>query len=106
MLVINPEECIDCAACEPSCPVDAIVSNDTAVGSKWAALNREYSTLWPRIVEKAPPPVDAKDWERVADKFASHFDSAAGTDHEKNVRISRSPHSGAGGVGDPDGHFS
>lgn len=24
MLVIHPEECIDCAACEPACPVDAI----------------------------------------------------------------------------------
>ena len=24
-LVINPDECIDCALCEPECPVDAIV---------------------------------------------------------------------------------
>ena len=28
MLVINPEECIDCAACEPECPVEAIFSDD------------------------------------------------------------------------------
>ena len=27
-LVINPDECIDCALCEPECPVDAIFSED------------------------------------------------------------------------------
>ena len=24
MLVINPDECIDCGVCEPECPIDAI----------------------------------------------------------------------------------
>ena len=28
MLVINPDECIDCALCEPECPIDAIYSED------------------------------------------------------------------------------
>ena len=27
-LFINPDECIDCAACEPVCPVDAIFPDD------------------------------------------------------------------------------
>ena len=27
-LYINPEECIDCGACEPECPVDAIYDED------------------------------------------------------------------------------
>ena len=27
-LVINPDECIDCALCEPECPIDAILSED------------------------------------------------------------------------------
>ena len=27
-LVINPDECIDCALCEPECPINAIVSED------------------------------------------------------------------------------
>ncbi len=26
--VINPEECIDCGACEPECPVEAIYPED------------------------------------------------------------------------------
>jgi len=28
MLYINPEECIDCGACEPACPVTAIYPED------------------------------------------------------------------------------
>ena len=27
-LYINPDECIDCGACEPACPVEAIYSED------------------------------------------------------------------------------
>ena len=27
-LVIHPDECIDCALCEPECPIDAILSED------------------------------------------------------------------------------
>ena len=29
MLVIDPEECIDCGACEPECPVEAIYPEDS-----------------------------------------------------------------------------
>ncbi len=28
MLYINPEECVDCGACEPVCPVEAIYYED------------------------------------------------------------------------------
>jgi NAD-dependent dihydropyrimidine dehydrogenase PreA subunit len=35
MLVIDPEECIDCGACEPECPVEAILPED-AVPESWA----------------------------------------------------------------------
>ena len=34
MLVIDPEECIDCGACEPECPVEAIVPED-ALPDRW-----------------------------------------------------------------------
>lgn len=33
-LYIDPEECIDCGACEPECPVEAIFPED-AVPQKW-----------------------------------------------------------------------
>ncbi len=32
---INPDECIDCGACEPECPVSAIFAGD-AVPEQWA----------------------------------------------------------------------
>ena len=37
MLYIHPEECIDCGACEPVCPVDAIFI-DEEVPEKWASF--------------------------------------------------------------------
>jgi ferredoxin len=44
MLYINPEECIDCGACEPACPVQAIFPEEE-VPEKWKAFigqNYEY----------------------------------------------------------------
>jgi len=40
MLYIHPDECIDCGACEPVCPVDAIFI-DEEVPDKW----QEYTPL-------------------------------------------------------------
>jgi ferredoxin len=37
ILVIDPEECIDCGACEPECPVEAIFPED-ALPDKWNAF--------------------------------------------------------------------
>jgi ferredoxin len=37
MLVIDPEECIDCGACEPECPVEAIFPEDS-LPAKWASF--------------------------------------------------------------------
>ena len=58
MLVIDPEECIDCTLCEPECPVDAIVSEDDIPdGQKQLLeLNAELSKVWPVLAEaKAVP---------------------------------------------------
>tara|TARA_B100000287_G_scaffold401604_1_gene421803 strand:- start:1515 stop:1817 length:303 start_codon:yes stop_codon:yes gene_type:complete len=44
MLYINPEECIDCGACEPECPVEAIFEED-AVPEEWTKyipMNYEF----------------------------------------------------------------
>jgi ferredoxin len=42
---INPEECIDCAACEPVCPVTAIFSEDAVPADEKASieLNKNFS---------------------------------------------------------------
>ena len=39
ILVIDPEECIDCGACEPECPVEAIFPED-ALPEKWVSFVR------------------------------------------------------------------
>jgi len=57
MVFINPDECIDCGACIPECPVGAIYYEDD-VPERWReyiALNREMAPLCPPIVEKQDP---------------------------------------------------
>jgi ferredoxin len=72
MLVIHPDECIDCGVCEPECPVDAIKPDTEPGMEKWLSVNAEYAKLWPNITLKKEPPADSKEWERVPDK-AQYF---------------------------------
>ena len=71
MLVIDPDECIDCGLCEPECPVDAIFADDEIPEGqeKFLELNQELSQLWPVISEAPIPPDDADDWREVEDKL-------------------------------------
>ena len=52
MLVIHPDECIDCGVCEPECPVEAITpdTDDTAKG--WTEINKKFYETWPNITKK------------------------------------------------------
>ena len=70
-LVIHPDECIDCALCEPVCPEKAIY-RDTDVPSDQAAfldLNRELASVWSPILKKKGAPPDADQWSGVAGKL-------------------------------------
>jgi ferredoxin len=74
MLVIDPAQCIDCGACEPECPAEAII-RDTAPGAeKWLEFNRKYAAVWPNIKTPGEVPDDAEDWIEVEDKLNKHFD--------------------------------
>jgi len=78
MLVIHPDECIDCGVCEPECPAEAI-KPDTEPGlEKWLELNAEYSKSWPNITVKREGPPDGKEWDGVAGKL-KYFDPEPGT---------------------------
>jgi ferredoxin len=57
MLVINPDECIDCALCEPECPVDAIWSDDELPAEQipFIEINAKMSEIWPNIDETKDP---------------------------------------------------
>ena len=52
MLVIHPDECIDCGVCEPECPAEAIKPDTEAGLEKWLELNAEYSKTWANITVK------------------------------------------------------
>jgi ferredoxin len=56
MLVINPDECIDCGVCIPECPEDAIYQTDD-VNDPWYKHNQYFSieANWPNIVEEKDP---------------------------------------------------
>ena len=71
MLVINPDECIDCTLCVPECPVNAIYAEDDVPPGQEAflALNAELSKKWPVLTERIPAPEDAADWEGKPDKL-------------------------------------
>jgi ferredoxin len=64
-LVIDPDECIDCALCEPECPAEAIFAEDDVPGEQQAfiALNVELSAEWPVITQMKPAPDDAAEWD-------------------------------------------
>lgn len=70
MLVIDPDECIDCAVCIPECPVEAIYAEeDVPEGQeKWIAMNVELMTDWPSITRTKPGLDDADDWAEVKEK--------------------------------------
>lgn len=80
MLVIDPEECIDCTLCEPECPIDAIYADDELPPDQHAMLdmNASYSAKWPVITAMRDAPPDAAAWEEVDNKYPEHFSSKPG----------------------------
>ena len=57
MVYIDPKECIDCEACVPECPVEAIFQEDN-VPEAWKdfiELNKELVLTCPEITEKKTP---------------------------------------------------
>ena len=70
MLVINPEECIDCGVCEPECPAEAIVPDSDDKAADWLEQNRNFSAQWPNITRKGEAPADADEWKDKPGKAA------------------------------------
>jgi ferredoxin len=70
-LVIHPDECIDCALCEPECPVDAIFAEDEIPPGQenFIELNQELAEIWPNISEQKEPLEDADKWNGVPEKI-------------------------------------
>jgi ferredoxin len=78
MLVIHPDECIDCGVCEPECPVDAIRPDTEPDTEQWVGFNLKFSELWPNITIKRDPPADADKYDGESGKLEKYFSEAPG----------------------------
>jgi ferredoxin len=70
MLVIDPDECIDCAVCIPECPVNAIYAEEDvpADQKEWLALNAELTKIWPVLTDKKDALPEAEEFKDVRAK--------------------------------------
>jgi len=69
-LVIDPDECIDCAVCVPECPVNAIYAEDDVPGDlqEFIGINAELAKQWPTITKRVDALPDAGEWRTVTSK--------------------------------------
>lgn len=78
MLVIHPDECIDCGICVPKCPAEAIFADcDPEAEPQWLHLNREFSSRWPKITRMKAPMPQAATFNGIPYKLAD-FSSKPG----------------------------
>ena len=70
-MVIHPDECIDCALCEPECPADAIYAEDELPENQqvFLDLNAELAEKWENITEKKDALPDAEEWDGKPNKL-------------------------------------
>lgn len=78
MLVIHPDECIDCGVCEPECPVEAIKPESEDL-LEWVEINREYAMKWPNLTVKKDAPEDADNYKDEKEKFPRYFSPNPGS---------------------------
>ena len=74
MLVIDPDECIDCAVCIPECPVSAIYAEEDVPKDQehMIKLNAELALLpsWKSITKRKAPLPDHEEWKDRTDKLS------------------------------------
>ena len=79
MLVINPDECIDCGVCEPECPIEAIIPDSDPRAEAFLEMNREYSSKWPVITRKKPALPSAEAMKDKKNKMEEDFSPNPGS---------------------------
>jgi ferredoxin len=78
MLVIHPDECIDCGVCEPECPADAIRPDTEGGLEMWIELNQKYAEAWPNITTKRDQLPDAETFDGEPNKLEKYFSDKPG----------------------------
>lgn len=74
-LVIDPDECIDCAVCIPECPVNAIYAEEDLPADQkdFVQINADLSKYWPVITKRTDPLPEAEVWAKISPK-KQHLD--------------------------------
>ena len=78
MLVIHPDECIDCGVCEPECPPEAILPDSEEGTEDWVNFNRKYSEIWPNITQLKDPMKEADKFLKEENKLDLYFSEKPG----------------------------
>jgi len=79
MLVIHPDECIDCGVCEPECPAEAILPDTEPGLENWLELNAEYATKWPNLSMRKDPLPEAEEMDGIEGKLEKYFSPKPGS---------------------------
>ncbi|WP_375617846.1 MULTISPECIES: ferredoxin FdxA [unclassified Bartonella] len=82
MLVIHPDECIDCGVCVPECPAEAILPDTEPGLEKWLELNLHYANKWPNLTTRKDPLPQAKEMDGVPNKLEKYFSENPGSGEE------------------------
>ena len=69
-LAIHPDECIDCGACVPECPTEAIFSEDDLPEKweEWVGINARMVQQWPNIAARKDALPEADEFKGVENK--------------------------------------
>ena len=67
MLVIHPDECIDCGLCEPECPIEAIYADDELPSNQieFIEINLKLSEVYENITESKEPLPQAEKFKDI-----------------------------------------
>ena len=70
-LVIDPDECIDCAVCIPECPANAILPEEDVPGNQqqFIQINADLAKKWPSITKRKDALPDADEWKDKTGKL-------------------------------------
>ncbi|UOF93871.1 MAG: ferredoxin family protein [Bordetella sp.] len=70
-LVIDPDECIDCAVCISECPANAIFYDEDIPEDqlKFLKINAELSSIYKNISRSKTPPIDSDEWNGIKNKI-------------------------------------
>ena len=71
-LVIDPDECIDCAVCIPECPANAIYAEDDLPEGMeiFLQFNKKLAPTLPTITKRKAALPDAEQWRVVSHKLS------------------------------------